>query len=78
MNFKSIFLLLMLGLCSRVSLAGDNGLQARINEVNEKIKMEQEANQKLKDDIAARDNEIANLKQKLKELETQTSSSGNH
>ena len=74
MNSKTFLLLAMLGLVSRVTLAEDKNLQSRIDEVNGKIKTEQEANQKLKDNMSARDKEIADLKQKLKELEAQSAS----
>lgn len=74
MNSKTFLLLAMLCLVSRVTVAEDKNLQSRIDEVNGKIKTEQEANQKLKDNMSARDKEIADLKQKLKELEAQSAS----
>jgi len=76
MKLKTICLLILLGLVSRIAPAEDNGLQTRIDEVNDRIKTEQEANQKLKDDIAARDKEIADLKQKLKDLEEKAAKKG--
>ena len=72
MNVKTICLLVMLGLLSISSMAEDNNQQAKLDEIKGQIQAEQEANQKLKDDLAARDKEIADLKQKAKELEEQT------
>ena len=69
MNIKTLCLLVTLGLLSIGTLADDKDQQARLDEVNGQIKTEQEANQKLKDDLASRDKEVADLKQKLKELE---------
>ena len=76
MTLKSISFLIMLVLVPGVVPAEDKDLQARVDEVNDRIKTEQEANQKLKDDITARDREIAELKQRLKELETKTAATG--
>ena len=72
MNVKTLCLLIMLGLLSGGSMAEDKNPQAQLDEIKGQIKMEQEDNQKLKDDLAARDQEIAGLKQKVKELEEQT------
>ena len=72
MNIKTICLFVMLGLLSMGSMAEDKKKQTQLDEVNGQIKTEQEANQKLKDNLAARDKEIANLKQKVKELEEKT------
>ena len=76
MNVKTICLVVLLGLLSMGSLAEDENLQSRIDDIKGQIKTEEEANQKLKDDLAARDQEIAELKQKFKELEEQTAKQG--
>ena len=77
MKMKSVSLLVLAGLLPGVLPAEDAGdAQARIEEVNGRIKAEQEANQKLKDDIAARDREIAELRQKLNELEQKAAAGG--
>ena len=76
MNAKTICLFALLGLMSLGALAEDENLQSRIDEIKGQIKAEEEANQKLKDDLAARDQEIADLKQKFKELEEQTAKQG--
>lgn len=72
MNVKTICLLVMLGPLSMGSMADDKNQQARIDEIKGQIKTEQEANWKLRDDLAAREKEIAELKQKFRELEEKT------
>jgi septal ring factor EnvC (AmiA/AmiB activator) len=72
MNIKTTGLVVLLGLLSMGPMAEDKKPQTQLDEVKGQIKTEQEANQKLKDDLAARDKEIADLKQKLKELEEKT------
>jgi peptidoglycan hydrolase CwlO-like protein len=62
----------MLGLLSMGSMAEDKKPQNQLDEINGQIKTEQAANQKLKDDLTARDREIADLKQKVRELEEKT------
>ncbi|MGH8120329.1 MAG: hypothetical protein ACRESK_06920 [Gammaproteobacteria bacterium] len=76
MKIKTISLLVLAGLFPGVLAAEDPDLQTRIDDVNGQIRMEQEANQNLKDDIAARDREVAELKQKLKELEQKAAAQG--
>ena len=72
MKIKIICLCALLGLLSMGTLAEDENLHSRLDEIKGQIKTEEEANQKLKDDLTTRDKMIADLKQKLKELEDQT------
>lgn len=72
MHIKTICLFFMLGLLSMGSMAEDKKPQNQLDEINGQIKTEQAANQKLKDDLTARDREIADLKQKVRELEEKT------
>jgi predicted nuclease with TOPRIM domain len=59
-------------LFSTGTMAEDKDQQAQLDEIKEQIKSEQDTNQKLKDDLASRDKEVADLKQNLKELEEKT------
>jgi len=72
MNVKTLCLLIMLGLLSMGSLAEEKNPQTQLDVIKGQIQTEQEANQKLKDNLATRDKKIADLKQKLKELEEKT------
>ena len=72
MNTRMLCLLIMLVLFSTGTIADDKDQQAQLDEVKEQIKAGQETNQMLKDDLTARDKEVADLKQKLKELEAKT------
>ena len=72
MNIKTLCLLSLLMVFSTGTMAEDKDQQAQLDEIKEQIKSEQDANQKLKDDLASRDKEVADLKQKLKELEAKT------
>ena len=76
MKSKTLCLLILLGLVSPLALAEDKNVQSQIDEVKANINTEQEANQKLKNDISAKDKEIAELKQKLKELEEKSATQG--
>ena len=76
MKSKTLCLLILLGLVSPLSMAEGKNVQSQIDEVNANINSEQEANQKLKNDISAKDKEIAELKQKLKELEEKAATQG--
>ena len=76
MKSKTLCLLILLGLVSPLALAEDKNVQSQIDEVKANINTEQEANQKLKNDITAKDKEIAELKQKLKELEEKSATQG--
>ena len=69
MNVKTLCLLIMLGLLSMGSLAEEKNPQTQLDDIKGQIQTKQESNQKLKDNLAARDKEIADLKQKVKELE---------
>ena len=76
MKSKTLCLLILLGLVSPLAMAEDKNVQSQIDEVKANINTEQEANQKLKNDISAKDKEIAELKQKLKELEAKAATQG--
>ena len=69
MNIKCLYLVILLGFFSAAAYAEEKSIQDQITEVKEMIKTREQTNQQLKDDIAARDQEVAELKQKIKELE---------
>ena len=61
--------LVLLALVSTVSLAEEENPAAKLDEINEVVKAEQELNMKLKGDVDTRDAELARLRQKLEALE---------
>jgi Plant protein of unknown function (DUF641). len=62
-------LIILLGLWFTSAHADDKSMRDELNAMQKKIHAEEETTQKLKEDLAARDKEVAELRQKLKELE---------
>jgi len=69
MNKKIMGLTILLAVCPNLLCAQEMSLRDQINAVREQIRQEEELQQQLRDDLAGKDKEIADLKQRLEELE---------
>lgn len=75
MNLKSLRIVILMSLpwwYAPAVTAEEQDLEARLENVQARIQAEEQANQQLKDEIAARDQEVAALQQRLQELEAKT------
>lgn len=68
MNKKVISLIILLGLSPAI-FAVETNLQDQINTVKEQIKEQEQKQEQLRKEIASKDEEVANLKKQLEELE---------
>ena len=74
MNARKIVTMLLFSVLSCNSFPEEQGLQAQIDEIKAQIKQEEAKKEQLGSEITSRENEVAELRKKLEELEQKTGS----
>ena len=72
MDTRTIITLLVFSALSCNSFSEEQGVQAQIDEARTQIKQEEAKKEQLNSEITSRENEVAELRKRLEELENKT------